>query len=122
MVKLVFCLHRLPRLTREEFHSYWRERHAPLVARHAAALRIERYVQLHTLSGPANAGLRASRGGPPEYDGIAELWWASEESLAAATATAEGRQAGLELLEDERRFIDLERSPLWLAREVPILP
>ena len=32
MIKLTFCLRRLPHLTREEFQTYWREQHAPLVA------------------------------------------------------------------------------------------
>lgn len=117
MVKLVFCLRRLPHLSREEFQTYWRERHAPLVARHAETLRIHRYVQLHTRADELNAGLRASRGGPEEFDGIAELWWRDREDFLAATAGEAGRRASLELLEDERRFIDLSASPLWLADE-----
>ena len=121
MVKLSFCLHRLPSLSRAEFQRYWREQHAPLVARHREALRIQRYVQLHAADTPANALLRASRGGPEPYDGIAELWWRSEADLAEATASDAGRRAGLELLEDERRFIDLARSPLWLGVEHEIL-
>jgi len=121
MVKLVFCLRRRPEMSRVEFQRYWRDRHAPLVARHAATLRIARYVQLHSLSSPVNEALRVSRGGPEEFDGIAELWWQSEADLAAATASQEGRRASLELLEDERRLIDLARSPLWIAEEKPIL-
>ena len=119
MIKLTFCLHRLPSLSRDEFQRYWREQHAPLVARHAATLRVRRYVQTHSLPGgdPVNGGLRASRGGPEDYDGVAELWWDSLDDLAAATASDEGRAASLALLEDERRFIDLARSPLWLGRE-----
>lgn len=119
MVKLTFCLHRLPSLSREEFQRYWREQHAPLVARHAGTLRIRRYLQLHSLpeGDLVNAGLRASRGGPEEYDGVAELWWENLDDLAAATASDAGRAASLELLEDERRFVDLARSPLWLGRE-----
>lgn len=119
MVKLVFCVHRLSHLSRDEFQAYWSERHAPLVRSHAATLRIQRYVQVHSLpaDGAMNEALRASRGGPPSYDGVAEIWWASEEDLAAATASDAGRTASLALLEDERRFIDLARSPLWLARE-----
>jgi uncharacterized protein (TIGR02118 family) len=117
MVKLCFCLHRLPHLSRAEFQRYWREEHAPLVARHREALRIQRYVQLHTADSPANALLRASRGAPEAYDGIAELWWRSEADLAEATASEAGRRAGQALLEDERRFIDLARSPLWLGVE-----
>jgi uncharacterized protein (TIGR02118 family) len=117
MIKLVFCLRRLPHLSRAEFQRYWRETHAPLVQQHRAALRIHRYVQLHTAESPANALLRASRSGPEEFDGIAELWWKSEADLAEGTATEAGRQAGAALLEDERKFIDLPRSPLWLAHE-----
>lgn len=119
MIKLTFCLHRLPSLSRDEFQRYWREQHAPLVARHAAALHIRRYVQMHSLpdGDPVNAGLRASRGGPEDYDGVAELWWDGLDDLAAATASDAGRAASLALLEDERRFIDLARSPLWLGHE-----
>jgi hypothetical protein len=39
----------------------------------------------------------------------------SLEDLAAAGATEAGATAGRELLADERRFIDLARSPLWIA-------
>ena len=122
MIKLVFCLRRLPHLTREEFQRHWHERHAPLVRAHAAALGIRRYVQTHTLEHPVNAALRASRGGPDAFDGVAELWWDSAEALAAASASPEGRAAAAELLDDERRFIDLARSPLFVAVERPIVP
>ncbi len=121
MVKLVFCLRRLPELSRAEFQRYWREKHGPLVRQHAATLRIRRYVQLHTREDALNDVLRASRGGPEPYDGIAELWWDSREDLQAATASPEGQRASLELLEDERRFIDLGRSPLWIAEEHPVV-
>ena len=119
MIKLVFCLRRLPRLTREEFQRYWRDNHAPLVRRHAAALGIRRYVQVHTLDDPLQDALRASRGGPDAYDGVAELWWDSRDALEAAMRDDAGRAAALELLEDERRFIDLARSPLFVAEERP---
>jgi uncharacterized protein (TIGR02118 family) len=121
MIKLVFCLRRLPGLPPSDFHRYWRETHAPLVRRHAAALRIRRYVQVHTLGDVLNDALRETRGGPEAYDGVAELWWDSRDDLAAAIATPEGQQAGAALLEDERRFIDLTRSPLWIAEEHSII-
>ncbi len=121
MIKLLFCLRRLPHLSREAFQQYWFERHAPLVRAHATVLGIRRYVQTHTLDDAVNAALQASRGGPDAYDGVAELWWDSAEALAAATATPEGRAAGAALLEDERKFIDLERSPLFVAVERPIV-
>ena len=122
MIKLVFCLRRLPHLTREEFQRHWHERHAPLVRAHAAALGIRRYVQTHTLEHPVNLALQASRGGPDAFDGVAELWWDSAETLAEASASPDGRAAAAALLEDERTFIDLARSPLFVAVERPIVP
>jgi uncharacterized protein (TIGR02118 family) len=117
MIKLVFCLRRLPHLSREEFQRYWWEHHRPLVQRNADALRIRRYLQLHTVTDDVNPALRASRGGPEEYDGIAELWWEDRDELLAATSSDAGQKASLELLEDERRFIDLARSPVWVGEE-----
>ena len=117
MVKLTFCLHRLPQLSRDQFLRHWAETHAPLVRKHAAALRIRRYVQLHPDAGPMSDAVRKTRGAPEAFDGVAELWWDSVEDLQAAGATAEGRAAGAELIEDERRFIDHRRSPLWFSRE-----
>jgi uncharacterized protein (TIGR02118 family) len=117
MVKLVFCARRLPHLSRAEFQAYWHETHGPLVRRHAATLRIRRYVQVHMLDHPVQDGLRASRGGPEPYDGVAELWWDSLDDLDVAQADAAGRAASRELLADERRFIDLARSPVFVGEE-----
>jgi uncharacterized protein (TIGR02118 family) len=118
MIKLVFPLRRREGMPREEFQRYWREDHAPLVRRHAETLGIRRYVQVHTRETPLDEALTASRGPEePAYDGVAELWWDSLEDLIAAYSTDEGQAAGAELLEDEKRFIDLPHSPLWLAEE-----
>jgi len=121
LIKLTFCLRRLPSLTLEEFQDYWLNKHAPLVASHAETLNIRRYIQTHTLTAAPNAAIAASRGAPEPYDGVAELWWDSIESMAAGTATPEGRAAAKELLEDERKFIDHARSPLWLSEQHPIV-
>ena len=121
MLKLIFCLHRLPHLSRDEFQRYWLDTHGPLVRRHGEALRILRYVQSHAAGGPADEALQASRGTAAGYDGVAELWWASAEDFATATASAEGRAASLELLEDERRFIDMARSTLFVAAEHEVI-
>jgi len=117
MIKLTFCLTRLPQLSREQFQQYWFETHAPLVASVADTLQIRRYVQLHSMPPEAHAALRASRDAPAEFDGVAELWFDSLEALAANNERAEAREAGRRLLEDERRFIDLENSPLWWGEE-----
>lgn len=118
MLKMVFCLKRLPHLSREEFQRYWREEHAPLVARHVASLGIRRYVQSHTVDDPRLrpvAELRGSAG--KEFDGVAELWWESADALMAAVSTEAGQLAGQELLEDEARFIDLPNSPVFFTEE-----
>jgi uncharacterized protein (TIGR02118 family) len=119
MIKLTFCLKRLPGLTREQFQTYWRDNHAPLVARHRKVLRIRRYEQMHTSSAEMSAAIRASRGAPEEFDGVAELWWDSIEDIVS-NDSPEARAAGLELLEDEKKFIDLANSPLFFGEESEI--
>lgn len=118
MIKLVFCLHRLPGLSRGEFQSYWFDIHAPLVKRVAGALNIRGYVQSHSFTADGldvPAAVRGSAG--QDYDGVAELTWDSVEALLAPGLTEAGRAAGALLLEDEKRFIDLARSPLFFVRE-----
>ena len=116
MIKLTFCLRRLPHLSREQFQTYWFETHAPLVAKHKDTLRIRRYVQAHAGSDAVNAGIGASRQAPEMFDGVAELWWDSFEDIVA-NPNPGAAAAGLELLEDERKFIDLPKSPLWWGEE-----
>lgn len=120
MIKLTFCLHRLPSLSREAFQEYWFEKHAPLVLKHRDALRIRRYVQMHSAATELNEAIRAGRGAPEMYDGVAELWWNSFDDIVAATSSPEGQAAGQALLEDEREFIDLSRSPLFFGEEKTI--
>ncbi len=122
MVKLTFCARRLPHMSLEEFQRYWLENHGPLVRDRAAVLRIRRYVQVHRLDTPINEAMRASRDTADAYDGVAELWWDSVEDLVAGTSSEEGRQAGRELLDDERKFIDLRRSALWIGEEHEVVP
>jgi uncharacterized protein (TIGR02118 family) len=118
MIKLVFTLRRREGMTREDFQRYWREKHAPLVQRHAATLHIRRYVQVHLHETELNEAVAAQRGSQPQfYDGVAELWWDSPEDLAAVFSSEVALAAAQELLEDEQRFIDLPNSPLWLGEE-----
>ncbi len=121
MVKLVYCLRRLPHLSREEFQKYWFEKHGPLVKSKQEILRIRRYVQVHTLDDPINKLAQEREGRPDPYDGVAELWWDSIEDLQANADSPERQQAGQELREDEMKFIDLPRSPVWIAQERPVI-
>jgi uncharacterized protein (TIGR02118 family) len=122
MIKLVFTLRRREGMSREEFQRYWREQHAPLVERNAETLRIKRYVQTHALETDFDEAVSASRGSEASfYDGVAELWWDSLEDVAAAYSSEAGQAAGAELLEDEQRFIDLPKSPLWFGEENAVI-
>lgn len=117
MIKIVFCLRRRADLSRDEFQAYWRTNHAPLVRSHAKTLGIRRYVQVHSIDDNISTAVAGPRHSPETFDGVAELWLDSLDALIAAGSTAAGRTAAAALLEDERRFIDLERSPLFLAEE-----
>ena len=119
MIKLTFCITRLPHLSRAEFQDYWRNHHGPLVKSFQDALKIRRYVQLHALPDELSAGLRGPRDAPQGYDGIAELWLERIEDLSGNDP--EARKAGRALLEDEKKFIDLAKSPIWLSEEHEII-
>jgi len=118
LIKLVFNIRRREGMTRDEFQRYWRNEHARLVEAQADVLRIRRYVQTHARDTAADEALAAARGSEPGYyDGVAELWWDSVEDLLEASSSEEGQVAANALLEDERLFIDLPRSPIWLGEE-----
>ena len=117
MVKLVYCLRRLPHLSREEFQRYWREKHGPLVQKQKDSLNIRRYVQVHTSYDDRNEAMRSRANRPEPYDGVAELWWDSVEDFLPEKPTPEQQRSQEVLAEDEQRFIDWSRSPVWLGKE-----
>lgn len=118
-VKLVFCVRRRDDVDPEEFNRYWLEEHAVLVRSVGELLRIRRYVQSHTLHGPSTDAITASRGAAEPFDGIAELWFDVEDLERELDEHA--LAAYVLLLEDERRFIDLERSSLFFTVEHEII-
>ena len=121
MIKLVFVIRRREELTPEEFHRYWLEEHGPLARRLLESLGARRYVQTHTIASDLNAALAATRGTAEAYDGIAEVSWDSIDALLAAAGSDEGQRINATLTEDEARFIDFERSSLFLTEEHPII-
>ena len=121
MFKVVFCLRRRRGMSPEDFDAYWRDKHGPLVKSFREVLRIRRYVQSTRVESDL-AGIAATvRGAPDPYDGVAELWFDNWEDLAAGFSTAEGREAGKALIEDERKFIDLANSPIFFSTEREVI-
>ena len=117
MVKLTYCLRRKSGMSLEEFQSYWRGTHASLVAERAEILGIRRYVQVHTSDLPeVHVLLQGRNGGSPEpFDGVAELWFDSLDTMGSDDPAVV--RANADLFEDEGNFIDLANSPMWIAEE-----
>jgi len=117
MIKFVMCLTRHPDMSRADFKDYWMNKHGPFFMENADAMGAKKYVQSHTLDTPLNAGLRESRGMLPDYDGVAEVWFESEEALMAGMSSPEGQKLGALLLEDEKNFIDHSKSSAFIVEE-----
>jgi EthD domain len=120
MVKIVFCLRKLSHLTTEQFQRHWLDIHAPVVRKHHQVLRIARYVQFHSDFGPMEKKLRAFRNSPEPTTELRKS--GTKATLATLGKNSEARAASRELLEDEKRFVDHSRSPIWLGHEKAIIP
>ena len=115
-LKIVYCLTRKAHLTREQFQDYWLNTHGPLVKSVKHLTGMKRYVQSHTFESGMGRAASAQRGGAEPYDGVMEGWLDSEEQASAALT--EASLAALQmLLDDEGRFIDFDRSRIFLTRE-----
>lgn len=112
MIKLTFCIRRLPGMSRSEFQDYWRNHHADLVMSLQPAIGFKRYVQFHTGLDKLTAKAAEFRNSPEPYDGIAELWWEDEDTMRRYSATEAARAGFAALYEDELNFIDLANSPM----------
>jgi uncharacterized protein (TIGR02118 family) len=117
MIKFIMCITRHPDMSRAEFKDYWMNKHGPFFMDNAAAMMAKKYVQSHTVDTPLNDGLRSSRGMLPEYDGVAEVWFESEEELMEGMSSPEGQKLGAALLEDEGNFIDHSKSSAFIVEE-----
>ena len=104
-------------MSRGEFQDYWRNKHAPLFQSFVDTHQAKRYVQDHTIDTPMNQVLRESRGMVEEFDGVAEVWFESEQAFIDAMSSPEGQELGAILNEDESKFIDHARSAAFLAEE-----
>ena len=118
MIKLIMCLTRRSDLSRDQFQDYWKNSHGPFFMKNSNVMRAKKYVQLHTITSPLNDGMKASRGMQDEYDGIAEVWFDSEEDLIEAMGSAEMQSLSEALMADEKNFIDHSKSSAFIVSEV----
>lgn len=87
MPKIVALLQRAEDTTHEEFATYWRDQHVPLVKQLPGLVR-------YTTATPADPAAAP-------YDGIAEAYFESEEAIDEAFRTDLGQR----IREDERHFV-----------------
>lgn len=107
MIKLVYCITKKPGLTDEEFFDYWKNVHGPIGAQIPG---LRKLVQSHTIKSGNDVR-------PPDFDGMAELWFDDLETLLAARQTPEFRASS----EDEANFIDLTKVAYFVSEEHPIV-
>ncbi len=117
MIKFIMCICRHPDMTRQQFQDYWRNSHGPLFQKFADTYRAKKYLQDHTIDSPLNDAIRESRGMMPAFDGVAEVWFESEQDLVEAMSSPEGQKVSEILLEDESGFIDHSRSTAFISVE-----
>lgn len=108
MVKLVEFAKHKPGMDVEAFQKYWSTVHGPLAAKIPV---IRRYVQSHTR-------LSAYAGGrQPIYDGVAEVWFDSTDSMRESEKTAEYAAVRA----DEPNFIDVNKLSFIITKEYVIV-
>ncbi|MDP1738874.1 MAG: EthD domain-containing protein [Caulobacter sp.] len=118
---MTVALIRLPTLSRGEFQDYWLGQHGPLVRSLAGTLGIVKYVQLHSdLEGMSLEDPSARTWSAP-YDGLAQIWYESREAFDARMSDSAAQDAARLLRNDERRFMDRDRSRRWWGFEHPII-
>ena len=103
-IKCIRFFNRGPDMDVEDFQSYWRERHAPLVSALPSLQRYARY--------PARLGGYA-KGRQPAYDGFDMTWFSSLDEWQHAMGSAEYVHAR----GDEGNFLANGDCPLITARE-----
>ncbi len=111
MYKTIVGINRREDLSLEQFKTHWHKVHADLVRRHADALGIVRYVQLH----PPHESQHA------KYDGIAEVWYESHVAMKEHLQSESGKKAAGEILEDEQNFMNGAGTLLFRGLEVNII-
>lgn len=117
MIKLVYVIRKRKDVSEKDFHTYWLQKHGPLVRSFAKAMRAKKYVQSHTVEEAAGREFRESRKMTETYDGITEVWWDNLDDIGGDPANPDRLKAARALLEDEATFIDFERSSIFLTEE-----
>jgi hypothetical protein len=121
MIALVFCVRKYANVSEKEFYEYWWNEHGPYVAQRAKMLNMQNYIQMPRLNFPGAESVAEARKSLPPFDGVALVTWDSNESLQATFGHKDAKRAGRELIEDERKFIDFEKSTIFFTDWKPVV-
>jgi uncharacterized protein (TIGR02118 family) len=111
MVKLTCLVHRRADMSPEEFHTYWREHHGPLVASTASGSHVIRYVQHHRCIDDYTGD------DDPGFDGVTEQWFASMDEYRAHIAEPDFQTVWA----DVESFLDVKRLFFVLTEEPVVI-
>ena len=106
MFKVVFFLYRRPDLSTENFFSYSKTIHIPIVKRVPGLIR---YAVNHVVANPMGAA--------EACDTVAEMWFESMEAFQAALITDDGKAA----LADQPNYLDMKRTHMLIVDEQVVL-
>lgn len=120
LMKMIATTWRKPGMSQEEFTARWSNEHARLVTQHKDAMGFARYVQSHKLHSPEIEEFARMRGWASPPDGVAELWWDSEDALRRAFASEDAARASSILEQDETVFVDMSRTAAFLSTEYEV--
>ena len=124
MIKISYLMRRLAHLSREEFQSYWSEKHPQAAPEDAfSTLGVKRYVQVLPLETDARNLVIGPRTGLADpFDGVAELWVESLEALERDWSTDKAKEYLEIFFKDEQNFIDWTRSTILVSKENIVMP
>lgn len=103
MIKYITVLFRKEGMSREEFSSYWKDTHAPILRQIPG---LKGYVQNHALVDP--------QGKEPPCDGFGELYFDSVQAMREGLGSPEGEAT----LADISNFCDTEKLMRVFVDEV----
>jgi uncharacterized protein (TIGR02118 family) len=89
-------------LTRQQFKEYWLNNHSKLEKESAQNNPVRRIVASFVVGE-----------GPAPFDGMVELYWATEEEMKAQAAGPQGKI----MAEDEKNFCDQSAAPVFVVTE-----
>ena len=119
MFKIIMLSTKKASLSTTEFTRLWRL-HSQKVEDFKEVLRIQRYCKTVPLTGGNQLSTQRETL-PFKFDAMGELCYGCKDDFLRTRDSEEGRRVLAILKEDEKRFVDLSNSVMWLGEEEQVL-